>query len=435
MRRERSPLTPDVSRFTKKISPPPSPMVFGVRLMVKRPAMNLPELLEKFAKNEATPAEREAFSAHLAGLGSTAYQQILDTYGDIVRTAGVTAAPDKTLLAAIQQHITSDDYKEDPVPKPSPVVKIPVRNRRWLYYGAAAAILIAAATASRLFIHKKPAAISGVAGAIPIPPATNKAILTLASGQQILLDDAGQGAVASQGSIKIIKINKGVLAYRGSATGSRPAEYNTIATPRGGQYELLLPDGTHAWLNAASSLRFPVSFAGKERKVTLTGEGYFAVAPDAAHPFVVSFDNTDITVLGTEFNIKAYDEEPVTQSTLVSGRIRLTRGAQSVLPEAGKMAITARGDQQEPVQVIAADIEQVTAWKNGKMALTNANLVTLMREVSRWYDVDVHYTGAVPDKHFFGLVNRNVYLNTILGFLRKNGVRVQQEGRHITIFP
>ena len=402
---------------------------------MKRPAMNLPELLDKFAKNEATPAEKEAFSAHLTSLDSTTFEELLNTYGDIVRAASVTAAPDKTLLAAIRQHITSHENEKHPTSNTSPVVKIPIRNKRWLYYGAAAAVLIAAVTVPWFFMNKKPAAITGVAEAVPIPPATNKAVLTLANGRQIMLDDAGQGAVASQGSVKIIKINKGVLAYRGDATGSRPTEYNTITTPRGGQYELILPDGTHAWLNAASSLRFPVSFAGKERKVELKGEGYFDVVHDPAHPFMVPFHQTNIQVLGTEFNIKAYDDEPATQSTLVNGSIRLTRQEQAVLLLPGKMAVAATDKPRQPVQVVTADVEQVTAWKNGKMALTNADLVTLMREISRWYDVEIHYTGLVPDKHFFGLINRNVYLNTILEFLRKNGVHVQQEGRNITILP
>lgn len=397
--------------------------------------MNLPELLEKFAKNEATPAEWEAFSAHLTRLDSAAYQQLLDTYGDIVRAATVTAAPDKNLLAAIRQQISSQEQKHIPAPQTSPVITIPVRNRRWLYYGAAAVFLMAAATGAWFFIQQKPAPVAAIAEAAPIPPGKNKAVLTLANGREILLDDAKEGDIASQGAVKIIKTNKAVLAYRGGAAGSGATGYNTITTPRGGLYELILPDGTHAWLNAASSLRFPVSFTGTARRVELKGEGYFSVVHDPAHPFIVGFNQSNIEVLGTEFNIKTYDDEPAARSTLINGSIRITCGQQAVLLQPGKMAVAATNAPQQPVQVVTADTEQVTAWKNGKMALTNASLVELMREVSRWYDVDVHYTGMVPDRHFFGLINRNVYLSTILDFLRNNGVHVQQQGRNITILP
>lgn len=407
--------------------------------------MNLPELLEKFAKNEATPAETEAFSAWLATLGREEYAQLLDTYGEIVHAAAADAAPDKGLLAAIQQRIALHEPANEYThlsPESSSVIKIPVKNRRWLYYGAAAAILIAALTTTRFFFRKAPAVTVAAAKPIAIPPGGNKAILTLANGQQVVLDDAQQGAVATQGAVKIIKINKTVLAYKAGAAESGKTEYNTISTPRGGQYELVLPDGTHAWLNAASSLRFSVAFSGAERKVELKGEGYFAVAADEAHPFVVAFGHAQVQVLGTEFNIKAYDDEPVTQSTLVSGRIRLLRGEEAVLLQPGKMAVIGsesggsgvRGSVK-PIQMVTADVEQVTAWKNGKMSFANIDFATFMREVSRWYDVDVRYTGPVPEKRFFGLINRNVYLSTILDFLHQNGVHVKQEGRTITILP
>ena len=398
--------------------------------------MNLPELLDKFARNGATPAEMEAFAAHLAGLDRPAYEQLLETYGELVRATPVTAAPDKTLLATIRQQIEADEQEQHTDAEIIAIKTLIKKKSRWLYYSAAAAVLIAALIGSYFHTNTKPRVMVDVVTNIAIPPGSNKAVLTLSNGQQVLLDDAQQGAVASQGGVKIIKLEKGVVAYRAGATKNNAVEYNTISTPRGGQYQLVLPDGTRAWLNAASSLRFPVAFNGPERKVELTGEGYFDVTQDATHPFIVAYNHTQVQVLGTEFNIKSYDEEPVTRSTLVKGSIRLTRGEEAVLLQPGKMALAATNNLREAVQITTADIEQVTAWKNGKISLTNADLATLMQEISRWYDVNIHYTGAVPDRHFFGLINRNVYLNTILDFLRKNGnVHVVQDGRDITISP
>ena len=397
--------------------------------------MHLPDLLHKLANNEASELEINAFSAHLATLSREEYEQLLEAYGDIVKNTSITAAPDKELFASIQDRIIN--YEEQSRSIPATISLKPLANkRRWLYYPAAAAILIAVLIGTYFLADRRSSVQPIAATTTPaIPPGSNKAVLTLANGQQLLLDDAKQGNIASQNGVKIIKLDSGLLAYHDAAAAGGQTLYNTITTPRGGQYQLVLPDGTHAWLNAASSLRFPISFNGPERKVELTGEGYFAVARDAAHPFIVSFKHTQVEVLGTEFNIMAYDDEPATQTTLVSGSVRLANGAQLTLLQPGKMALVATAQPRQPVQVITADVEQVTAWKNGKLSLANADLAAVMRQLSRWYDINVHYAGAVPDKHFFGSINRNVYLASILAFLKNNGIRVTQEGRDITILP
>ncbi len=378
-----------------------------------------------------------AFSTWLAGLSREEYEQVLDTWGEKVKATAVTAAPDTALLVTIQQELHKHNRAEEDTTSIIYFPKTLLKNRRWLHYSAAAAIIIAVLISTYFLVdtrlRRKDNTIATTAVPIAIPPGSNKAVLILANGQQLLLDDAKQGNVGNQDGVKIIKINNGLVAYHAGTAKPGETQYNTISTPRGGQYQLILPDGTHAWLNAASSLRFPVVFNGRERKVELWGEGYFDVVHDAAHPFIVSFRQQEVQVLGTEFNVMAYEDEAATQTTLVQGSVRLN-GTHPVTLQPGTMAV-ADGNAQHPVNVHTADIEQVTAWKNGKISLTNADLGTLMRGISRWYNVNVHYTGAVPDKHFFGLINRNVYLSSILDFLKKNGVQLQQNGRDITIMP
>jgi len=394
--------------------------------------MNLPDILYKLAKREATTQEKDAFSAHLTTLNREEYEKLVDTYGEIIKMTAVAGEPDRELFAIIKQHIAIQ-APEVKVPGVLQALTIAFKNKRSVYYSIAA-IFIAVFISAYFFMTQKAEKPLLAQNAIAIPPGKNKAVLTLANGQQIVLDDAKQGDVASQDGVKIIKIDSGIVAYHANAATGNEIAYNTITTPRGGQYSLILPDGTQAWLNAASSLRFPTVFNGNERRVELTGEGYFSVTHDAAHPFIVSFNNTQVRVLGTEFNIMAYGDEPAMQTTLVKGSIRLSNNNQETLLQPGKMAMITT-EAATPTQVQDADVEQVTAWKNGQISLTNADLPTVMRQVSRWYDVNIHYKGTIPDKHFFGLINRNVNLSTILHFLQDNQVHVTQEGRDIIISP
>ena len=331
----------------------------------------------------------------------------------------------------------AEEWGTDVTPAPEEVQVNPARVRklerrvRWVAAAAAAVLLL---TAGLFIYHQekgKPAPAIAAAPAA-IRPGTSKAILVLAGGQRVVLDEAEKGTVASQGGIHIIKLDSGLLTYNGKKDGSQEVMYNTVITPRGGQFQLVLADGTKVWLNAASSLRFPTSFSGKEREVELTGEGYFEVKHNSRQPFRVKAGRQIVEDIGTAFNINAYDDEPAARTTLIEGAVKVT----------GSSTVGLRPGQQARVMtdgiVMLSDkvnIAEVIAWKNGQIAFTNADFSELMREIGRWYDVNIHYDGVAPKAHFFAILNRNVSLSSIIEYLQKNGVHIQQAGREIFILP
>ena len=250
-----------------------------------------------------------------------------------------------------------------------------------------------------------------------IRPGRDNAILTLADGSQINLDNVTNGNITSQGNTKVIKLD-GLINYQ--VEGSIPAEvtYNTITTPRGGQYQLVLADGSKVWLNASSSLRFPTAFAGKDRNVELTGEGYFEIAHDAAKPFHVSVKGMEVEVLGTHFNINAYADEPSIKTTLLEGKVKITNTGTTVILKPGQQA---QVNSENKLAVIDnVDQEEAVAWKNGKFFFNGSNIYAVMRQLSRWYDVDVAYEGKISDDEFIGIVSvpRNENISFILKKLK-----------------
>lgn len=279
-----------------------------------------------------------------------------------------------------------------------------------------------------------------------VAPGGNKATLTLANGTQIILDSAANGALTRQGNTKIIKLGSGRLAY--NILNEKPSEvlYNTISTPRGGQYEVVLADGSKVWLNAASSLRFPTSFTGKERNVELTGEGYFEVAHNASMPFHVKSGDMRVEVLGTHFDINAYSDEPVIKTTLLEGSVKvslsspLSKGEEpDVRLQPGEQA-TLRQTQvaKSAIEVVSADTYAAIAWKNGRFVFQGNNIQSVMRQLARWYDVDVSYDGNVTNEEFVGVINHSRYENIsqILEMLEKTRtVSFTITGRHITVMP
>ena len=265
-----------------------------------------------------------------------------------------------------------------------------------------------------------------------VAPGGNKAILTLADGSIINLDSAQNGTLATQGNIKVIKGEDGQLFYYVDQENSTAVGYNTISTPRGGKYEIVLSDGTRVWLNAESSLEFPASFTGKTREVTLRGEGYFEVAKNALIPFHVKVDHMTIEVLGTHFNVNAYSEEPDIETTLLEGSIKIKK--------AGKVQILSPGEQAKFTSSGIflnknADLQQVMAWKEGFFLFDNTDIYTLMRQVARWYDVEVNFEGKIAVEGFTGKISRNVPLSKFLKVLELNEMHIKTEGKKITIIP
>jgi ferric-dicitrate binding protein FerR (iron transport regulator) len=275
-----------------------------------------------------------------------------------------------------------------------------------------------------------------------VPPGGDKAILTLANGSSIALDSSGKGLLARQGNASVVKTNNGQLSYVVDHAVEAPVTYNTISTPRGGQYEVVLPDGSKAWLNAASSLRFPTAFTGRERRVELTGEGYFEIAKDAARPFRVAITAPagvagagapEIEVLGTEFNIMAYGDEPSVNTTLVNGSVKLKEAGKAWLLKPGQQARLQTDGAVDMDE--AADVDAVTAWKNGRFEFSG-NIKGIMRQIARWYDVDVQYEGNVSDKAFGGTISRTANVSEILKVFELTGsIHFRIDGKMITVEP
>lgn len=273
-----------------------------------------------------------------------------------------------------------------------------------------------------------------------ILPGRNKAVLTLSDGSQLVLDNSINGILAREGSAVITKLKDGQLIYdhSGSSTHinhdpSKISAYNSIRTPRSGEYQVLLPDGTRVWLNAESSLKFPPVFEGQERKVELFGEAYFEVEKNEEMPFRVIAGDTEIEVLGTHFNVNAYQE--VVKTTLLEGSVRLKREGQETLLQPGQSGIPSE-DGAFTVEDEAANVEEVVDWKNGYFIFQDENIRAIMEKAARWYDVEVEYRGNMEDKNFWGKVSRYENISELLKNLELTGmIHFKIEGRKVIVMP
>lgn len=268
-----------------------------------------------------------------------------------------------------------------------------------------------------------------------VGPGSNKATLTLASGKVIVLNDSLNGTVINkQGHITIKNQKGGIVEYM-AATGVSDKDdirMNTISTQRGGQYQLVLPDGTKVWLNAVSSLKFPTEFKGKYRSVELTGEAYFEVTKNKNMPFKVKFNHEEIEVLGTHFDIKSYDDEDETKATLLEGSIKISRDNVQRILLPGQQAVTAKGSPG--IKVSNADIAEAVAWKNGYFIFHDENIRDIMRTAARWYDVDVVYQGKLDDKQYGGRISKYKNISELLKNLELTGtIHFNIEGRRVTV--
>lgn len=307
----------------------------------------------------------------------------------------------------------------------------------WFRY-AAAVILIAGGAAIWWEISRSARNDEAVVTTVPknqdIQPGSNKAVLTLADGSQIVLDHAANGNLAQQGNTRVIKLDNGQLAYNAGKDLNKEVFYNTISTPRGGQYQIVLPDGSKVWMNAASSIKFPAAFSGTERNVIISGEVYMEIAQRSKQPFIVKANGTEIRVLGTSFNVNAYTDEEAIKTTLVEGSVKVTKGSSAALLHPGQEAITE--DNSNSVKVNDnADVANALAWKNGLFSFNNADIKTIMRQLSRWYNVDVVYEGAVTDRRFLGELRRNMTLAAVLRVLERSGVHFTIEGKKLIVKP
>lgn len=277
-----------------------------------------------------------------------------------------------------------------------------------------------------------------------VKPGGNKAVLVLSNGQTIVLDSAGLGTLAVQAGMKVIKLSNGRLLYQPAVDiGDSVPVYNTISTPRGGQYELVLQDGTRVWLNSESSLRYPTVFTGKERSVELSGEAYFEVAPRAVSPFKIYMldqssdgrNRKEIDVLGTNFNVMAYQEEKVVRTTLVEGALSIGDKLNKRLLRPGQQAEWLSGPETQVKITDDVDVDAAIAWKNGFFSFDRCDIHRIMRQLSRWYDLKVIYNGrgVAKSKVFWGGIQKNLPLSDVLRILEKGGVEFSIDGNNVTV--
>lgn len=305
--------------------------------------------------------------------------------------------------------------------------------RKWGWAAAAALLLLGGAYYWTSRVHNKPAVIASLP--VNIEPGKQGAILTLADGREVVLDSLHNGIVASQSGASIV-LSEGQLVYDPTVAGNMEMQYNKMTTPAGRQFHVTLPDGTNVWLNAASSIRFPTSFPGNERRVEVTGEVYFDVVKNANKPFIVAVkDKIDIEVLGTTFNVNAYENERSIRATLIDGSIRV-----GVVSTDHRKAVTLQHGQQASIkeQLITIadhqDPEKILAWKNGLFNFDGATLEEVMRDLERWYDIEVVYENGIPNSDkFIGEMTRQIALTDLLDILKRFQVDFRVEGRKLIV--
>lgn len=361
-------------------------------------------LIEKYANGQASPDEVKELTEWYR---QKAYQDAV--FPDDEKATGLR------ILARLNQEINP-----------------PKKKTGYGWYVAVVILLVAAGSYFLFRPSPQPIQVAVVTKPQPIIPGSNKAILTLAGGKRIILNAAPNGTLASQTGSVVSKTADGSLVYAPSKDKVQELAYNTLSTPRGGQYNITLPDGTQVWLNAASSLTYPTIFNGAERQVRLTGEAYFEVAENPAKPFKVDVaDRQQVVVLGTHFNIEAYPEDDRINTTLLEGAVKLISGRQQMMMKPGEMVThTLSGSlTKQP-----ADEEAVIAWKNGLFVFNDESIQSAMQKAARWYDVEVEYRDGVDKKRLGGVISRFKTITELLDKITKtNGIHYEMKGRKVIL--
>jgi ferric-dicitrate binding protein FerR (iron transport regulator) len=412
---------------------------------------NFTDLADKFMRGSLTAAERDTFfqlfdqeeiSPELEQLLWESYQQSSSTHiwpEDFKKMFAIqltekvivdkqSTAPTTDLESAVND-LPSTSYPQ------VPVHRVHFLKSAWFRY--AAAFLLIAGTAAYLYLTNRPqkeTAVTSPTENIDILPGGNKAILTLADGSTIVLDSADNGEITNQGNTKILKLDAGSLSYSAGTAGGAIG-YNTISTPNGGQYQITLPDGSKVWLNAASSIKFPTVFNESRRNVEMIGEAYFEIAPKTKQPFLVKVGGSEIEVLGTHFNVMAYTNENIIKTTLLEGSIKFTKDKKTVLLRPGQQSCLFPNSKIQLVD--NADIDQAVAWKNGVQAFNGADIKTIMRQVERWYDIEVVYEGTLPDRTFSGDIPRTADLSRLLKLFEASKIHfvLDETKKKLTVLP
>ncbi|MGO4294345.1 FecR family protein [Chitinophaga sp. RAB17] len=383
-------------------------------------------------------------------MDNTRLRYLLSQYANKKLTAGeqselsdfLNGADNQTQLELLIEEawIQSGDNEEIPFSLPQLTqepVQTSIQPVYWQRWAAAVLLLIVAAGAWMLATRDRKGDKSSRAltedTKKDVAPGGNKAMLTLANGHEIALDSSMKGTLAQQGNVHL-QASPGLLKYDpGNSSTNSGVAYNVLRTPKGGQYRLELPDGSRVWLNAASSLKFPTAFVGKERRVELSGEAYFEVAKNAGQPFFVSVNKANIAVLGTSFNVMAYADEAEIKTTLLDGAVKVSRDDASSLLKPGEQSLLEPNGKMHVIE--KADIDLAIAWKNGVTSFKSADIKTIMRQVERWYDVEVVYSDAIPVRSFTGDIPRDANLSELLRLLEISKIHFKMENRKLIVMP
>lgn len=386
-------------------------------------------LLEKLAVEALSPQEQQELDELLRTALPAAKKKFLKQ----------TSADDMDQQLQVYGHIRQQ-LKKDATPEvDTPVVSMHRPRRLWLKYAAAAVMVLGLGTSiywwqqSKSNIPDYTQATQEERFKNEVPAATDGAVLTLADGTQLVLDNIN-GQLATQGEVAITKDGSELNYTLADVPTNQPVVYNSVTTPRGKYISLVLSDGTKIWLNAASRLRYPVAFTGQDRRVQVTGEAYFDVATVPGKPFIVATpDGLQVEVKGTQFNIEAYDDEPYSITTLVEGQVQVQKGQQQDQLLPGQQLIA--GKETMLWQQRKVNVNEYIAWKEGLFHFEDTSLEEIMKQLSRWYDVDVSFqTNA--DKHYYFTISRQEPLSRLLGIMEKAGnVRFVIDGQHITVIP
>ena len=307
-------------------------------------------------------------------------------------------------------------------------------RKKWYVWTAAAVFCAVALLGAYLYKNSgtsKPVVAKANSTTTPndAAPGGNKAKLVLSNGTEVVLNETGDGIINGESNCRVKKQNEQLVYAAGNTAAA--VGYNTLCTPKGGQYSVVLPDGTRVWLNAASSLHYPTLFTGKERQVELKGAAYFEVATNQSMPFVVQVNDMHIQVLGTSFNVMAYSDEKNINTTLLNGAVKIAAGNETALLHPGQQA--SWNSHTAQIHVTAADTDQAMAWKNGQFYFKDASVEAVMRQLCRWYDVEVKYEGPVTEHKFVGRIWRSYTLSQALALLQASEVHFRIEGKLLIV--
>lgn len=366
------------------------------------PANKFQELIDKYLTNTILSEEQEQLFEMIKAKEYRAdLEKVIKEALDMSFDAKEDEALRERIFGLLQQR-----------KKRAPVFSMP-SFRRWGWSAASLILILASVLLFQTINKKKKKPASATAAIADFGPGRDGAILTLADGSRLVLDSLDNGVIANQNGVQAI-LKNGQLAYNVKERSSGEVLYNTMATPKGRQYQLTLPDGTQVWLNAASSIYFPTVFTDKKRAVTITGEAYLEVAPDPRRPFTVRVGKTNIEVLGTHFNVMAYDNEEQIKTTLLEGSVKITDEDRTATLRPGEeLQLNTR--QFEVIR--NADVEAAVAWKNGWFVFKDAGVETVMKQVERWYNISVRYEGKVIEKQFNGRISRSASLSELMEML------------------